>query len=266
MALILTNATFVSMESEDDTFDALVIDGETIAYCGSLATARELFNSAEERDLDGATVLPGFIDAHSHFNIGDQLTEQAQLGDCRSHDDLVATLQQFLAEHPEITPDTALLGANYDHNDLEEGTPPDAKVLDRVSTEIPIFIFHSSGHTAVINTAAIKLFELDENTKDPEGAHYGRYPGTNEPNGYLEELGVIVPILTELMARVSSEPVEKYRLVQELYFSYGITTTQDGASGGPTIKGLLPFFSTPGPKLRCRAVSAASPRRERTHR
>lgn len=123
------------------------------------------------------------------------------------------------------------MGCLYDHNYLAEGVHPDKKVLDRASAEHPIAILHTSGHMGVVNSLVLKLANINEDTAEIEGGVIGRYPGSKEPTGYLEETALMA--LGEQLAGVGDDNGEDLLVeVQDFYASNGVTTVQDGGTSG----------------------------------
>ena len=84
-----------------------------------------------------------------------------------------------------------VLGVGYDDAMLDERRHPTKEDLDRVSTELPIWVVHASRHMAVGNSVALDQAGIAAATPDPEGAPGGRgivrRPGSREPTGLLQE-------------------------------------------------------------------------------
>lgn len=177
-------------------------------------------------NLGGKTVLPGFIDAHSHITSYAQTFAIAQLEQAESFDDIVSLMQAFLKDNEgKMRDGDWLVGFGYDNNNLPERQHPTKEVLDRISTDIPISVTHASGHMGVFNSRALALCGITAKTPDPQGGKLGREPGSNEPNGYMEEQAFMT-----YSARVKPPDMDIGELVvraQNAYFRYGITTTQD---------------------------------------
>ena len=90
------------------------------------------------------------------------------------------------------------MGIGYDDTVMEEKRHPTRADLDAVSTEHPIIIMHISFHLAVMNSKALQMAGINEDTPDPEGGHIQREANSNRPNGVLEET---VDRMEELGAR-----------------------------------------------------------------
>ena len=93
------DATFIPMTGEHDRFEALVADeAGSIAFTGSYADAIEYAPGAERIDLAGATVLPGFIDPHSHFTMTAQSLAYIQLAGATTIAELLDLLRQGMGQ------------------------------------------------------------------------------------------------------------------------------------------------------------------------
>ena len=230
MQKLFHNATFVTMENEDSVAEALLVDEDgTIAYIGNLEDARAQAQDAQEIDLGGKVVLPGFIDPHSHFCGVSRYVLFADLSQCTSFDDICNKLREF-AEENNVDEDGIICGQGYDQNFLEEGCHPTKDVLDTVSTTIPVSILHCSGHMAVINSRYLELAGIGEGAVAPEGGLYGYYEGTKTPNGYVEELAALLPLNPITLSRQKFDIVSLCMDMQKEYLSHGITTCQEGAT------------------------------------
>lgn len=176
-------------------------------------------------DLEGRTLMPAFIDGHSHFTGLANSLSQCDLSEAKNFDDIIEKMRAFLKEN-NIPKGEWVAGANYDHNFLEEKQHPNRRVLDQISAEHPIVIVHASSHMGAANSLAFKCQGISEEVSDPEGGHYGR-DGEGRLNGYMEENAFI-----GFQNSLPMIPVERLfalmQKAQEIYASYGITTVQEG--------------------------------------
>ena len=240
------NATFIPMTDEHDRFEALVADeAGNIAYTGSYADAIEYAPGAERVDLAGATVLPGFIDPHSHFTMTAQSLAYIQLAGATTIAELLDLLRQGIADH-KITSDGVAIGMGYDHNALTEKRHPLASELDQVSTDIPVVITHVSGHLGSANTLAYQLAGVSPTADDPAGGHWVR-DDEGRIAGPWEEPAALAPINARVMTpRFKIDFDALCDGMQEQYLRYGITTCQDGASVGDGFGALTRWANEPG--------------------
>lgn len=238
MQKLFYGGDIITMVNETDAPEAVLTEDGKIAYVGSYARAKQLAaGGAEEIDLAGKTLMPSFIDPHSHISMFAQFSAFADLSECTTFDEIVEALCRYKEEHG-IGADGAILGTGYDHNFLQEETHPTREVLDRVAEDIPVCLFHTSGHMAVANTALLRLAGISKDTPDPEGGHYGRDAQGN-PDGYLEEVAALTPVLMKVFPLLRMDAVKQLLAVQDIYLSYGITTAQDGAASKESVEGFL---------------------------
>lgn len=229
MKKIYFNGTIIPMTKETDFLEALVEENGKIIYTGLYEDAVKKYgNEMEKIDLKGQCLMPGFIDAHSHFAMNGQMSVFADLSECESFDDIVKALEDYI-ENNKITDSQAVMGFGYDHNFLIEEAHPDKRVLDRVSTQIPIMILHVSAHLSCVNSKVLELADISADKDNPTGGVIGRLEGTNEPSGYLEEaaMGLAYQVMG---SRVNFAPEKMMAGIQSIYLKNGITTVQDGAT------------------------------------
>ena len=134
--VLFYNGTVLTMEESRPTAEAVFVRGG-IAHIGTDEEMQSLCTKKTERiDLNGATLLPGFIDGHSHLSQYVQILTIAQLSAAESFDDIVSILTAYAKENPD-TKEGWIVGFGYDNNNLKEKAHPTKEVLDRVSTERP---------------------------------------------------------------------------------------------------------------------------------
>ena len=230
MAKLFHNAAFYPMTAEGVRAEALAAgDDGAIAFIGALDEARAAVPGAEEVDLEGATVLPGFIDPHSHFSGAMQYMLYADLSGATSFADIQKRLRAFLDER-RLGAGDVLMSTGYDQNALAEGRHPDKAVLDAVTTELPVIAIHASNHMAVANTRLLELAGIDASTPDPEGGRFGRVPGSDEPDGYAEEPAAVNRLHAVTQPRMKLDFPALIGPMQRVYLEHGVTTCQDGAT------------------------------------
>jgi len=105
---------------------------------------------------------------------------------------------------------------------LAELRHPTRSDLDRVSTEHPIYISHTSGHLGVANSLALELAGITRSTPDPPGGVIQRDPETGEPNGVFEESGGMVSRL--IPPPTNEQQLEAFRWAVQDYVDNGVTT------------------------------------------
>ena len=192
----------LTMDDRNPNPEALAVDGERIAAVGSKAEMLRWAerNGAQVVDLQDHALLPGFIDAHSHFPAAGLTAIAADLssppvGDVASIDEVVARMAR---QADETDAGDWVWGIGYDDTLLREKRHPTRADLDRASSEHPIGIIHVSAHLAVANTRALEELGIRADSPDPAGGRILRDASTGEPTGVLEETAS-EPLLRKLV-------------------------------------------------------------------
>ena len=150
--LLLTNATVASMRPSRPTDEAVAIIGDRIAWVGSAADARrDLGPIGRTVDLDGATVLPGFIDAHNHLILLGHWLDQV---DCSvaAAPSISGIIAAIAARARTVPAGTWIEGRGYDDTRLAERRHPSRADLDEATRDHPVLLHHISGHMSVVNS------------------------------------------------------------------------------------------------------------------
>lgn len=209
--------------------EALLTRGGAIAALGDLSELSSLAPGARRVDLEGRTLLPAFLDPHSHITALAATLSLCQLGAANSFEQIGLALRAF-AEARRLPPDAWVMGFGYDHNVLAERVHPTRQVLDRFFPRAPVLITHASGHMGVANSKALALMGVTAETPDPEGGRIGREADGRTPSGYLEELAFRQATAKVPMDR-AADAAAALDAAQQIYLSRGITLIQDGLTG-----------------------------------
>jgi len=236
--IVLMNADVVTIDAAMPTAEAVAIREGRILAVGKTSDVLELAGpGAELRDLGGATLVPGFIDAHGHLAIMAQTAAMANLqpppaGDTVSITGLQDALRAWHAAHPAAP---WIVGFGYDDSLLAEQRHPDRHDLDAVSVDVPVMLVHTSAHFITCNTACLAAAGITGETPDPPGGVIRREADGITPDGVFEETALT------LVARHAPQPGQDLRVtglvaVQDVYARNGITTVQDGAASPQQIE------------------------------
>ena len=222
---------------EAEYAEALAVSGEEIIFVGSKKGALGLSDENTKLiDLKGKTLLPGFVDPHSHVNGAGLQAMVANVlpppdGQAQTVDELVRLLSDAKSD-PRYTPFIESTGIimGFGFDDAELDRYPLATDLDEVSKDKPVIIIHTSGHLSVINSVAMSMFGITAESKNPQGGVIRRKPGSMEPNGVLEEnahFNVLFSMMSQFDEQLQDEMLEAG---QRFYARYGYTTVQEGRS------------------------------------
>ncbi len=229
---IYVNAQIITMDPTSPSGKALATSKGRIVDVGDQDMVFSLAGKKTKiLDVGGRTILPGFIDAHSHFlhaGLYDVFLvdlKSPPLGGIKNIDDLVTRLKQVALSTSEPN---WIIGYGYDDTLLEEKRHPVAKDLNRVSTTHPIFIRHVSGHLAVMNSVALKLAGIDKNISDPFGGKIRRDEHTAKPTGILDGEPAIQLAESKLPKWNENQWLKAVDRASKMYAAKGVTTAQEG--------------------------------------
>ncbi len=231
---IIRGGSIVTVDSARPAAEAIAIRGGTIVAVGSDADVMPLKGPATQvTDLAGRTLVPGFIDGHSHFFTCGEVQVQAlcaspPAGTCTNVADVIAKLKQ-VQERQKIGPGKFVLGFGYDPELLAEKRAPTKQELDAAFPDNPVILVHVSGHGAMLNSKALAFYDITAATPTPVGGVIGREAGSQEPDGLLFETAFL-PIFAKVPGPNDDELLRLITTGQELYLREGITTAQEGAT------------------------------------
>ena len=222
------------MEAPTSIQEAVLVEAGIIRAVGTNKQILSLKDSQTKCiDLMGKTMLPGLIDAHSHFIGVANALAQCDLSGAENFSDIVRLMKNFITQNA-IPAGQWVYGRQYDDNFLAEGRHPTKDLLNEISTDHPIMIAHASGHMGVVNDMALALMGLNDDVADPSGGHYQK-DQNGHLTGYMEEKAFIA-----FQNAVPSLDFERLLQLMEkaqmIYASYGITTIQEGMVTAPMLQ------------------------------
>ena len=192
---IYSGGDILTMVGKEPAYtEALVVQGGKISFVGTKDEAMRRKTAATRVvDLQGHTLLPGFIDAHGHLALATHTLLDADLRGVKNIPELLERLRAHAAGVPE---GQRIVGMGYRADQMEEKRHPTKEELDSVSAGRPIMISDGSGHHGVANSALLAELGLGPDTPDPEGGTYYRKPGSRELDGHLAEKALMSALAT----------------------------------------------------------------------
>ncbi|MBI2911833.1 MAG: amidohydrolase family protein, partial [Chloroflexi bacterium] len=186
--LLLVNGRILTMDAARPRARCMAVAGGVLVAVGGREVERAYRDrSAAVLDAEGDLVLPGFIDAHLHLFA---LAASLVAVDCRRGAlESIDQMQRALADRARITPPGRwVVGSGYDEFWLAEKRHPGRDDLDVASKEHPLQVRHRSGHASILNSHALALLGLDQESPDPEGGLLEREAGTGRLTGVAYDL------------------------------------------------------------------------------
>lgn len=237
---IYYNGTIIPMTGRGNTVEAVAAAGERILACGSWRELEQYVGPKTKKvDLGGATMLPGFYDAHSHFaetGTGRLIylnLNCAPFGEMVNIEDCLTALIRKAEGLPE---GKSVIGSGYNNDAILEKRHLTRHDLDLVSTEHPVIVDHVTSHFMYVNSKALEIAGITKDTPDPQGGRIQRGEDGG-PNGILEENATDLIWFKEELGFLGTreEKIRGLENASDYYASMGYTTANQGSLGGVDI-------------------------------
>lgn len=218
--------------NEPEYAEALVVDNGKIQFVGASDEAMKIAGSGHKMvNLEGKTLLPGFLDGHGHYINSLMVANQCMLyappsGPGADVEKIIATLKKFTVDN-NIKAGEMITGYGYDDSVMPNGRLLNRDDLDEAFPNNPVRIDHVSMHGTVLNSKAMEYYGINAETETPPGGIIVRKPGTNEPYGLIMETAY-KPIAEKIEKMSLEQEIEATKAGQMLYAKEGITTAQEG--------------------------------------
>ena len=223
--LLLVNANVLTMDPARPRASAVAVAGGRIVGVGD--DTAEVAGGARARDvldLKGATLVPGFHDAHNHMiGFGLSVTEIDLRVD--SLDELYARVAARAAATPA---GEWIVGAGYDQT--KTGAHPHRDALDRVAPGHRVWLKHTSSHMCAVNSLVLRDLGIDADAPHVDGGRVAA-DAAGRPTGLMEEraqelVGDLtrpypLALLTDAVATAG-----------ETYLREGLTSVTEAGVGG----------------------------------
>jgi predicted amidohydrolase YtcJ len=230
--VIIANGNMLTMNPEQPTASAMAVKVGRILEVGDLAKVKEAAGpSYEYVDLDGRTVVPGFIETHDHL-----VQYGATLDFLNVTPAVCPTLKEALEKLKEYgTPDEDgwIYAWAADQTLYEEKRGPTRRELDELFPDTPVFVFHLSGHGAFANSKAMEAAGVTKDTPNPKGGEFEK-DESGELTGYLKGMPAWM-----MVGRMPVVNVETTMRSANLHAQHGFTTVTELAIMNPNLLNLL---------------------------
>lgn len=214
--------------------EAVLVENGKIKALGKKEELMCCGEGCEEIDLHGATLMPGFIDAHSHFFQVAASLLQVSVEGANSVCEIRRRIQDF-ASMNKIEPGQWVVARDYDNNIMPELKNPTIAELDSFTPDNPLVIHHKSGHMGLLNSRGLKALGITTDTPTPEGGRIEIVDG--KLTGYLEE-NAFIEYIKKIPMPGPQQLLNAFVGAQKKYASYGVTTVQDGM----VVEQMLPMY------------------------
>ena len=218
--LVVFNGNIITMDPQNPTATALAVKSYKILAIGNEEEVLDLVPTAKRViDLGGKTVVPGFIDAHTHLTSAGIKQSHVQLDDVKSPEEAIQKLKDNVGRYPKRE---WILGYNWDESEWSDRRYILGKELDEVSKNHPIMITRICGHLASVNAIGLKKLDIDLNQEGVEKDKKGN------PTGVLKDIDEVWEKVRPGPEKVLEGVIAGNKIANEK----GITTVVDNAPSG----------------------------------
>ncbi len=236
--VLVVGADIVTMNPDKPSADAMAYTGDRIIAIGSEKEVRSAIGDYTKfYNLEGRTVVPGFIETHDHMYAGSVIYTVGDVSPFTTPT-LAGTLEKI--SHIEPDQDGWIVAFGAEPALYEERRAPTRDLLDKIFPNTPVVVFHLSGHGGYVNSEALRLAGVDETTPDPQGGYYEK-----DENGRLTGFLSGQPAIWTVTAYPIPTP-DSGRLAAKQRASVGITTASEFAvMNAFVLEGLQEITSSP---------------------
>ena len=167
-------------------------------------------------------MLPGFIDSHAHASCATNESASLEMFHLESLEDYLDAVREFATDHPEHE---VIYGGGW-HNNLFPPTGPVKEDLDAVVSDRPVCLMSEDGHFDWVNSKAIEMAGITNETVCPAGGMIEKDPQTGEPSGTFRETAR--DLIQNVLPPFTVDQIKgSIRNFMQAAASVGITTVHD---------------------------------------
>jgi predicted amidohydrolase YtcJ len=228
--VVFVNGEVITVDQENKVVQAVAVRGNRIVAVGSNQDVLGFIGEGTEViDLQGKTLLPGFIDAHLHLVLYGlhQLAISCKQDHLHSIDDILAEIRNKAAETPK---GEWVRCWGFNEIKVREKRYPTIEELDAITTDHPIFISRACGHICMVNSKALELAGIKEDTPDPAGGVIERDPKGKLTGRLIEAANMNMVDV----AKYSEEELKRaMKIASDHFLAAGITSVHEAGTFGP---------------------------------
>ena len=228
--LIINNGIIYTLATSKQVESIAIKDGIIFDLGNDYEINKYIGKNTEIINLDGSTLIPGFIEGHGHLmGIGYNLID-LDLLKTKSYDEIIELVKNKANNLPK---GTWIIGRGW-HQDKWKEKPEkminNFPVHDNLSVEVPnhpVYLRHASGHASLANKKAMEIFNISNNTNSPEGGEIFKDLSGN-PTGIFNETA---QRLIQVPNKTKDERIQALILANNHCLENGITSFHNAGSG-----------------------------------
>jgi predicted amidohydrolase YtcJ len=196
--VVFRGGTVWTGEADGSPAEALAVRDGRILVVGDEGTIESLVGpDTRVVELEGRTLLPGFVDGHTHFLSGGFQLSSVDLRDAETPEEFARRIARFAET---LEPGEWITGGDWDH-ELWGGELPEKEWVDSLTQDNPVFVSRLDGHMALANSLALEAGGVTAETADPPGGVVVR-AADGSPAGVLRDnaMGLVSRAIPERSA------------------------------------------------------------------
>lgn len=217
--MLIHNAR-VHTQASGMVVDSLAVNRSTVVAVGANLQHDPDFRAYPRVNLRGRAVIPGFVDAHTHFYFFALSLGRVSLDGLTSLPSCLRKVRRFVSALK--TANEWVVGEGYSPDRFSLRQEPNRRLLDQVTGRHPAFIFSKDQHTAWVNTRALEIAGVGTTSPEPKGGRIERFDD-GSPSGILRESPAFLPVLRCVPSPPQKEVDRRYRLALDIAYRKGVT-------------------------------------------
>ena len=252
---VFLDGAVYTVDQDQPWAEAVAVSSGDIVFVGSNDDAQAFIGeSTEVTRLGGQMMLPGFHDSHIHILTGVMDEEECDVLRLESAEE-VATRLQECTQLPGLGEDRWVIGGGWGEWLWPEANPKKG-LLDALFPNRPVYLESSFGHAAWVNSKAMEIAGIDDDTENPASGIIERDPETDEASGTLRETAMLL-VKEKLPPLTLEQRIKRVRAGVALANSYGITSVIEPGLDDELIQPVIALHDRG--ELSLRAVTSMSP-------
>ncbi|MBM7645595.1 putative amidohydrolase YtcJ [Scopulibacillus daqui] len=227
--VVFINGEVITVDKQNRIVEGVAVKDNRIVAVGSFQEVQDYIGEETEViDLEGKTLLPGFIDSHVHLTMYgvNQLGVNCKSQHIESIEDIFAELRNQAEHKPK---GEWIRASGFNEMAVKEKRYPTIAELDAISTDHPIIIARTCGHISIANTKALELAGIDEKTPDPKGGMIHRGHNGQLTGRLIEAANMYI---NSVAAYSEAELRQGMKKASDHFIAAGITSVHDAGAYG----------------------------------
>ena len=228
--IVFINGEVITVDQKNSIAEALAVKGNRISAVGTNQEMK-VFIGEETNviDLQGKSLLPGFIDSHIHLILYgvNQLAVSCKAEHIESVKDLLIDLKKKASTIPK---GEWIRAWGFNETAMKEKRYPTIAELDAISTDHPIMVTRTCSHISVVNSRALELARIDENSENPKGGIIEKDKAGRNTGKLIETANMI---MADIASYSESELLKAVKIASEHFIAAGITSIHEAGAYGP---------------------------------